>query len=120
MSNLRSGPPQWPLSVPTQEQVGRTHRPGPRHATGEWRTVPGARPAPPPAPPEHGLRRSRKREDASRWHWLLWIPIVLPLVPALYNRIEPTFIGIPFFYWAQLGFAFLASVIMTFVHRRVK
>jgi hypothetical protein len=45
---------------------------------------------------------------------------VLPLVPSLYNRIEPTFIGIPFFYWAQLGFAVLASVIMTFVHRRVK
>jgi hypothetical protein len=45
---------------------------------------------------------------------------VLPLVPALYNRVEPTFIGIPFFYWAQLGFAFLASAIMAFVHRRVR
>jgi ABC-type microcin C transport system permease subunit YejE len=37
--------------------------------------------------------------------WSLWLLLVLvPLtmwVP-LYNRVEPTFIGFPFFYWFQL------------------
>ena len=63
--------------------------------------------------------RSR-RLDASPWHWLLLIPIVLPLTPGLYNRIEPTLLGLPFFYWCQLSFAFLASAVITFVHWKVR
>jgi hypothetical protein len=61
-----------------------------------------------------------RRPDASRWHWLLLLPIVLPLMPGLYNRIEPTLLGFPFFYWCQLSFAFLASAVIAFVHRRVR
>ena len=64
--------------------------------------------------------RRARREDASRWHWLLLVPIGLPLMPGLYNRIDPTLFGIPFFYWCQLGFAFLASAVIAFVHRKVK
>lgn len=87
----------------------------PRHGSGEWRTVADRRPpAAEPAPP-----RSR-REDRNPWHWLLLVPIVLPLMPGLYNRIEPTFLGLPFFYWGQFGFAFLASGVIAFVHRKVK
>ena len=51
---------------------------------------------------------------------LLLIPIVVPLMPVLYNRIEPTLLGLPFFYWGQLSFAFLASVIIAVVHRKVR
>ncbi|MFC7530284.1 DUF3311 domain-containing protein [Actinoplanes sp. GCM10030250] len=61
-----------------------------------------------------------RRPDSNPYHWLLLIPIVLPLVPALYNRIEPAFLGLPFFYWCQLGFAFLASGVIAFVHTRVR
>lgn len=143
MTNMRPGPPQWPLSISTQNQASRPpyapasdrttappnvppgrhsdprtrHNAGPRHATGEWRTVPGPRGA--AAPPESARRRTG-RLDKSRWHWLLLIPIVVPLVPAIYNRIEPTLMGLPFFYWGQLSFAFLASAVIAFVHRKVK
>jgi hypothetical protein len=48
------------------------------------------------------------------------LPIVVPLVPALYNHIEPRLLGLPFFYWGQLAFAFLASSVIAFVHRRVR
>lgn len=58
------------------------------------------------------------RPDAHPRNWLLLLPIVLPLAPMLYNRIDPAFLGIPFFYWCQLGFAFLASGIITYLHLR--
>jgi cellobiose-specific phosphotransferase system component IIC len=51
---------------------------------------------------------------------LLLVPIVLPLIPGLYNRMEPTLFGLPFFYWSQLGFAFLASAVITVVHLKVR
>jgi hypothetical protein len=34
--------------------------------------------------------------------WLLIIPIVIALAVPLYNTMEPSFIGVPFFYWFQL------------------
>ncbi|GAA1601145.1 DUF3311 domain-containing protein [Actinoplanes couchii] len=58
------------------------------------------------------------RPDAHPRTWLLLIPIVLPLTPTLYNRVDPALMGIPFFYWSQLGFAFLASGVITYLHRR--
>ncbi|GIE31133.1 hypothetical protein Ait01nite_041780 [Actinoplanes italicus] len=67
-----------------------------------------------------GLRGFFRRPDADRRNWLLLIPIVLPLVPAFYNRVEPAFLGLPFFYWCQLGFAFLASSVIAYVHLRTR
>ncbi len=80
--------------------------------TGERWPVADRRP-----PPAAGRTR---RLDASRWHWLLLVPIVVPLVPGLYNRLEPTLFGLPFFIWSQLGFAFLASAVIAFVHLKVR
>jgi hypothetical protein len=44
------------------------------------------------------------REPRSRrhWYWLLAVPLLGLLVPPIYNDIDPTLIGIPFFYWYQL------------------
>ena len=44
------------------------------------------------------------REERSRrhWYWLLVLPLLGLLVPPIYNDIDPTLIGIPFFYWYQL------------------
>jgi hypothetical protein len=72
------------------------------------------------APPRRTLRGFFKRPDADRRHWLLLIPIVLPLLPMLFNRLEPSFMGLPFFYWSQLGFAFLASGVIAYVHMKVR
>ena len=113
----RTGPPPYAGQVPAARHSVITppdRRPGPQHGTGEWRTI---RERSAPRKPTGGRTR---REDASHWHWLLLVPIVLPLMPGLYNRIEPTVLGIPFFYWCQLSFAFLASAVITFVHRKVR
>lgn len=77
---------------------------------------PPDRPARPPAAPS----RPGRRADASHWHWLLFVPIVLPLLPPLYNRIEPTFFGLPFFYWCQFMFALLAAITIAIVHVATK
>lgn len=61
-----------------------------------------------------------RRLDRSPWHWLLLIPIVVPLYTPLYNRIEPSWFGLPFFYWCQLAFAFLAALIISVVHVATK
>jgi hypothetical protein len=49
-----------------------------------------------PAPPREG------RRSAGAWNWLLVIPLIGTLIPAFYNKANPTLFGIPFFYWYQL------------------
>ncbi|GAA4713604.1 DUF3311 domain-containing protein [Phytohabitans rumicis] len=89
---------------------------GQRRPDGEWQptvtTVYGK--------PATGRARPRRRADTSRWHWLLLVPIVLPLLPPIYNRMEPRLLGLPFFYWCQLGFAFLAAITIAIVHVATK
>ena len=49
-------------------------------------------------------------------HWrryvprLLLIPFAVALWPPLYNRIEPEFWGVPFFYWFQLAWILVGAV----------
>ena len=53
--------------------------------------------------------RSRRRS------WLLIlliIPFIVLLYPPFYNRIDPTFIGMPFFYWFPLAMV-IATAILT-------
>lgn len=70
-----------------------------------------------PADGGAGTDRQHKNDrqrgnDRSPWNWLLVIPIVIPLLVPLYNRVEPTLFGWPFFYWGQL-FAFIALGVIT-------
>ena len=146
MTANRYGPPEWPPSYPAGDGTAgarrapnqrtapypgdRPHqgrasaprhstapapnrRPAPQHGTGEWQTI-RERSVPRKSP------HTSKRADANPWHWLLLVPIVLPLLPGLYNRIEPTLFGLPFFYWCQLSFAFLASGVIAVVQTKVR
>lgn len=130
MADTRYGRPEWspPRSAPGRPGFGPGQQPGfgaerpsgqprsgvPRHGTGGWRSGDARRPSQQPS-----ARRPR-RADANRWNWLLLVPIVVPLMPGLYNRMEPTLFGVPFFYWSQLGFAFLASAVIAVVHLKVR
>ena len=61
------------------------------------------------------------RTDRNPWHWLLLIPIILPLLTFLYNRETPMLFGFPFFFWFQMLFAPLAvvtSVTVFYLSRR--
>jgi hypothetical protein len=53
----------------------------------------------------------------SRWHWLLAVPAIVPLLTPLYNRTEPALAGIPFFYWCQLAFVGLVVGVITLVYQ---
>ncbi len=66
--------------------------------------------APPPEPaPRPDLR--------SRWHWLLVVPVVVPLLTFLYNARDPYFLGFPRFYWLQLAFILLGVGTTTLVYQ---
>jgi hypothetical protein len=57
------------------------------------------------------------RSDRSPWNWLLLVPIVIPLIPALYNSEEPRLFGFPLFYWLQLSFIILGVAGTTIVYQ---
>ncbi|BAL89648.1 hypothetical protein AMIS_44280 [Actinoplanes missouriensis 431] len=50
------------------------------------------------------------------WQWLLILPATAPLLTPLANRIEPTLMGVPFFFWYQFACAVLAIVVITGVY----
>jgi hypothetical protein len=61
------------------------------------------------------------RSDRSPWNWLLLIPVVVPLLVPIFNRVEPTLFGWPFFYWFQLllvGLGVLTTVVVYRATRR--
>ena len=58
------------------------------------------------------------RSDKHPLNWLLLIPLLVTLIPPLYNRLQPTLFGIPFFYWYQLA-AISVGVITTLIVYRV-
>ena len=58
------------------------------------------------------------RSDKHPLNWLLVLPLLATLIPPLYNRLQPTLFGIPFFYWYQLA-AISVGVATTLVVYRV-
>ncbi|MBO0710109.1 MAG: DUF3311 domain-containing protein [Acetobacteraceae bacterium] len=55
-----------------------------------------------------------------RVHWarlLLLVPFVAVLWVPWYNRVEPTALGVPFFYWYQLLWIILCAIICLIVYR---
>jgi hypothetical protein len=61
-----------------------------------------------------------RRSDANHWYWLLILPIVVPLLPMLYNGTDPTLLGVPRFYWLQLAFVFLGVGTTILVYRMTR
>jgi putative solute:sodium symporter small subunit len=53
-------------------------------------------------------------------YWLLVVPTVAPLAVPLYNRMDPSLLGVPFFYWYQLACAVLATVVISIVYLGVR
>ncbi len=52
----------------------------------------------------------------SWWYLLLLVQVVLALWVPLYNKVEPSFGGMPFFYWFQLGLVLLGAVFTAIVY----
>src|SRR5215212_4383684 len=60
------------------------------------------------------------RSDRSPWNWLLLVGIVLPLIVPIYNRVEPTLFGWPFFYWFQLMLVAVGVLVTSVVYRMTR
>jgi uncharacterized protein DUF3311 len=61
-------------------------------------------------------QRAEKRSGWRWWYLLFVIQIVAVLWPPFYNKLEPTFVGIPFFYWYQLVWVLVAAVLTAIVY----
>ncbi|HUZ49484.1 MAG TPA: DUF3311 domain-containing protein [Candidatus Dormibacteraeota bacterium] len=49
------------------------------------------------------------------WYALLLLPFAGTLVPALYDRPDPSLGGIPFFYWYQLLWIVITTLLLGIV-----
>lgn len=58
----------------------------------------------------------RTRRAWSWWYILFVIQFLLVLWPPAYNRAEPYWIGIPFFYWYQLLCVLIGAVFTAIVY----
>jgi hypothetical protein len=68
---------------------------------------------------QHEGRRSVEDNRRQSWSWW-YLLLLLQFVPALwvpfYNTAEPSFAGIPFFYWFQLAFVFISAAVTAVVY----
>jgi Na+-driven multidrug efflux pump len=51
------------------------------------------------------------------WYWGFLIPLALVVCVPLYNRVEPSLWGLPFFYWVQMLFVVIGAVITGAIYR---
>lgn len=65
----------------------------------------------------HDIEQHRPIPHAHPLRYLLLIPFVAVLWVPFYNRLEPSVFGIPFFYWYQLVWVLLSSIITVIVYR---
>jgi hypothetical protein len=63
---------------------------------------------------------SGNKKRNARWNWLLILPALGLLFPAVYARQTPALFGFPFFYWYQFAWVFLTAAITGLVYLLVK
>jgi len=57
-----------------------------------------------------------KRRGWSWWYLLFIIQVAVCLWPPLYNKVEPSWLGMPFFYWFQLLWVLVAAALTAIVY----
>jgi Protein of unknown function (DUF3311) len=61
-------------------------------------------------------QQTAKRSGWSWWYLLLLVQFVLLLWVPSYNKIEPSWIGVPFFYWYQMAWVFISAILTAIVY----
>jgi hypothetical protein len=59
---------------------------------------------------------TKKRGAWSPWYALFIFQFVAVLWPPFYNKIEPSWMGVPFFYWYQLLWIFISAVLTAVIY----
>jgi hypothetical protein len=63
------------------------------------------------------MQGNDSRQPGSRlWYLVLLIPYAAMFWVASYNKAEPSWAGIPFFYWYQLLWIWIGSALIIIVH----
>jgi hypothetical protein len=58
----------------------------------------------------------KKRGGWSWWHALFLFQFAAVLWPPFYNRVEPVWLGLPFFYWYQLLWVIISGLITAVIY----
>ncbi len=67
-------------------------------------------------PGGHMNRQVNRATGWSWWYLLLLIQFVAVLWPPFYNKAEPSWIGMPFFYWYQLLWVIIGAILTAIVY----
>lgn len=71
--------------------------------------------------PTQSIQKNRKANKKSPAIWiLLAVPYIALCFPQIYARATPTLLGFPFFYWYQLLWVVLTSIILGAIYLRIK
>lgn len=62
------------------------------------------------------MKGAQKKDKASWWYLLFVVQFAVILWPPLYNKMEPTLFGLPFFYWFQLLWVLVSAVLTAVVY----
>jgi Protein of unknown function (DUF3311) len=65
-------------------------------------------------------RARAERHDRSPWNWLLLLPLVVVLIPPVYNSIDPRLFAVPFFYWYQMAAIVLSVGVTLAVYQKTR
>lgn len=57
-----------------------------------------------------------KRNGWSWWYLLFVIQVAVVLWPPFYNKVDPTWLGMPFFYWFQLAWVLVGAALTAIVY----
>lgn len=60
--------------------------------------------------------RESPKQGWSWWYLLFLVQIAAVLWPPFFNRIEPTVLGVPFFYWYQLLWVGIGALFTAIVY----
>jgi hypothetical protein len=75
-----------------------------------------------PSDPKSLRIKTGRKPSISSWSSLMWVLLLLPFIGLLwvpfYNFQEPSLFGFPFFYWYQLAWVPISSLLIWLVYRR--
>lgn len=57
-----------------------------------------------------------KRHGPSWWYLLLIVQYLFAMWVPFYNKTDPSFIGMPFFYWYQLAMILIGAALIAIVY----
>jgi hypothetical protein len=66
---------------------------------------------------EGSAMNGTKKTAWSWWYLLFVVQFIAVLWPPFYNRAEPAWMGIPFFYWYQMLWVIISAITTAFIYR---